>query len=173
MITKLENLVFRAWSYFRTGYGTYLAFPMGFISFISTTYYLTINNIPSLASTFPNLYGYAIMVMLIVPPLGALIGWVHMKKSLAYSSQLYVSAESSPYSYRMRPGVETELGWPMWMLLWGIIEKTSESMGVLSDDDREDIEEVRKKILTLLQGGSIGMPTDLRMTTAAKQKKQK
>jgi hypothetical protein len=109
MRSKTESILFRAWSYFRTGYATYLAFPIGFVGFISTTYYLMISNIHFFASIFPSFYTYVVVMILSIPPLGVIIGWIHMKKSLAFSAQTDVSVESNPYTYKIRRGVTSEI----------------------------------------------------------------
>jgi len=163
-MSKIEELVFRAWSYFRTGYGTYLAFPIGFIGFVSTTYYLMINNIPFLTSVFPSFSIYIIVMLLIVPPLGVLIGWFHMKKSLAYSSQEDVSIESNPYTYKIKPGIMTEVSWPTSLLVLKMWEALLEKEGALSPEIKQEITSIREKIEKLTEGELIGVRPELRLS---------
>ena len=155
---KLEELVFRAWYYFRNGYGTYLSFPIGFFTFISTTYYLAVKEIGFLRDVFPRFYMYAVVAVIIIFPLGVLIGWLHMKRTLAYPAQMAISVESNPYNYKIRPGISSEISWPMWHLMLRAIEKISEKEDILSPEERKKFEELRVKIERLRKGEVIGTP---------------
>ena len=160
---RIEEKIFRAWCYFRTGYSTYLSFILSMLSFTTTTYYLAINNIPFLSNVFPNVSIYIIFLLAFLPPLAIIVGWVHMKKSLAYTSQVFVNVESNPYTYKMQPGIATELSWPMWELIWSIVEDTLGKSGDLTTEQKENIQELLKKIHTLLDGDSVGLTEDLRL----------
>ena len=155
---KLEELVFRSWYYFRNGYSTYLRFPLAFVTFISTTYYLAINNIKFLKDIFPSFTVFAIGAIIIILPLGVLVGWLHMKKTLAYPAQMAINVESNPYNYKIRPGKESEINWPMWQLMLKTMEKISEKDNTLSTDERKEYEELKIKIERLIKGEIIGEP---------------
>ncbi|MCD6263057.1 hypothetical protein J7L60_01420 [Candidatus Bathyarchaeota archaeon] len=155
---KLEELVFRAWYYFRNGYSTYLSFPVGFLTFISTTYYLAIKNIPFLQDIFSRFYLFAIVAVIIIFPLGVLIGWLHMKRTLAYPTQVAITVESNPYNYKIRPGKEAEINYPLWYLMLRILERLSEKEGVLTSKEKKEFEELREKIERLKRGEVIGAP---------------
>ena len=47
-----NNLLFRAWYYFRMGWSTYFAFILAAINTLTVTYFLAIDNYPSLKSVF-------------------------------------------------------------------------------------------------------------------------
>jgi len=162
-MSRLEEKIFRAWYYFRTGYSTYITFVLGIISFTTTTYYLAINNIPFLSKIFPDVFIYIAFLLVFLPPIAVVIGWIHMKKSLAYPSQMSVGVESNPYTYKLQPGISTELSWPMWGLIWSIVEDTLDGSRNLTTEQRTSIQELRKKIRILLDGGSIGLTEDLRL----------
>ena len=74
MKMKLVETVFRAWNYFRTGYGTYLTFFVGFATFVSTTYYLAIRSLPFLQGFFPHFYVFIIVGIAVIVPLGVFVG---------------------------------------------------------------------------------------------------
>ena len=155
---KFEELMFRAWYYFRNGYGTYLSFPVGFVTFVSTTYYLAVKNIGFLQDVFPRFYMFAVAAIIILFPLGVLIGWLHMKRTLAFPTQMAITVESNPYNYRIMPGISSEIRWPMWHLMLRTIEKISEKENVLSLEERKAFEELRVKIERLRKGEIIGAP---------------
>ena len=49
-----KNLSFRGWYYFRTGWSTYFAFILAAINTLTVTYFLAIENYPSLKLVFPS-----------------------------------------------------------------------------------------------------------------------
>ena len=49
-----QNIGFRAWFYFRAGWTTYFAFIFAAINTLTVTYFLAIENYPSLNNIFPN-----------------------------------------------------------------------------------------------------------------------
>ncbi|MHA1627358.1 MAG: hypothetical protein ACTSYT_05710 [Candidatus Asgardarchaeia archaeon] len=155
---KFEELMFRAWYYFRNGYATYLSFPVGFLTFISTTYYLAIKNVPFLQYIFSRFYLFAIVAVIVIFPLGVLIGWLHMKRTLAYPTQVAITVESNPYNYKIRPGKEAEINYPLWYLMLRTLEKLSEKEGVLTSKEKKEFEELREKIERLKRGEVIGAP---------------
>ena len=53
-----QNIGFRGWFYFRQGWTTYFAFIFAAINTMVVTYYLAIENIPSLKTIFPTFYVY-------------------------------------------------------------------------------------------------------------------
>jgi len=161
---NMEEKIFRAWSYFRTGYSTYIAFILGIFSFTSTTYYLAINNIPFLLRIFPNVSIYIIFLTVFLPPLAITVGWIHMKKSLAYPSQVFVGIESNPYTYKIPPGISTEVSWPLTLLNMKMWEAILKSTGALTPEFEEELKIVRKKIESLLRGEMVeSTPKGLRI----------
>ena len=75
MKLKLGELMFRAWYYFRLGYGTYVSFFVSFVMFVSTTYYLAVSNLPFLQEVFPHFFVFVIFGISVITPLSVLIGW--------------------------------------------------------------------------------------------------
>jgi len=167
---RLEELVFRSWYYFRNGYGTYLSFPVGFFTFISTTYYLAIRNIPFLQDILPHFYLFAGVMIMVLFPLGVLMGWLHMKRTLAYPTDVAITVESNPYNYRITPGINEEISWPMYHLLVRTIEKISENENMLSPEEKEEFEEVLTKIDRLRKGEVIGISRQRKISTTLGEK---
>ena len=161
---KIEEKIFRVWYYFRLGYSTYLSFVLGMFSFITTTYFLAINNIPSLSKIFPNMIIYTIFLSLALPPTGTIIGWLHMKRSLAYTEQIVVGIEASPFTYKIQPGIAKELSWPYFIAMVDFMESMLGKNDLLTDEDKAKFTDLRDKAEHLLDGGSLGLPDDLRLT---------
>ena len=74
-----QNLAFRSWFYFRTGWQTYFAFVLAAINTLTVTYFLAIENYPSLKTIFPSFEIYILIVVSIGIPLLVLIGYICLK----------------------------------------------------------------------------------------------
>ena len=91
---------FRGWFYFRMGWSTYFVFILAAINTLTVTYFLAIDNYPTLKAIFPSFEQYAVMMVCIGIPLLILVGYAHFKKTLAYKSEMDVMIESNPYITR-------------------------------------------------------------------------
>lgn len=150
---NLERLLFRAWFYLRIGYGTYIAFFIGFASNIIVIYKLAIAD-TTLATIFPHLSTFTIAAVLIAAPTSSLIGLLHMRRTGAYAADATVSIESNPYIFRIIPGKEQEVFLPLSVLTAkALLKMTGEK---LSDDDRREFEAVLAKAEKLSAGHAVG-----------------
>ena len=82
------------------GWSTYFVFILAAINTLTVTYFLAIDNYPTLKSIFPSFEQYAVMMVCIGIPLLILVGYAHFKKTLAYKSEMDVMVESNPYITR-------------------------------------------------------------------------
>jgi len=163
-LSRLEELVFRAWFYFQKGYSTYLTFLLGIVSFISTTYYLTISHIPYFRNMFPTLTSYVLVLFIILPPVAVAIGWIHMKKTLAFTSQTLVNVESNPYTYKIRPGVSKEVVGPLYLMSVHVWRAILSKEGILTPELDEELDRMEDALKRYVGGEYIGAPKELRMT---------
>lgn len=150
--------MFRAWYYFRIGYSTYLTFLLGYVSTFVTLYYLAIRNMPPLLDLFPHFADFLIAGTLIGGPLAVAIGWVHMKRSGLYASELDVSVEGNPYNYKLIPGYWQEAFAPTFLALLKQNRKILASNRLLSAEEDRTIVELERKLETLISGGYVGEP---------------
>jgi hypothetical protein len=148
----------RLWYYFRIGYSTYLSFLLGFVSTLVTVYYLAIKNMPSLLDVFPHFVPFAIIATLAGIPLAVSIGWAHLKRIPAYSSEQDIAAEANPYNYKLLPGWQTEVWIPTYLELLVQIRRLSESQNLLSEEDKARIKILESKMQRLVEGGMVGTP---------------
>ena len=95
-----QRIGFRGWFYFRIGWSTYFVFILAAINTLTVTYFLAIENYPTLKSIFPSFEQYAVLMVCIGIPLLILVGYAHFKKTVAYKSELDVMVESNPYLTR-------------------------------------------------------------------------
>tara|TARA_Y100000748_G_scaffold286157_1_gene269239 strand:+ start:407 stop:862 length:456 start_codon:yes stop_codon:yes gene_type:complete len=82
------------------GWSTYFAFILAAINTLTVTYFLAIDNYPSLKSVFPSFEVYIVIIVTIGIPLLVIIGYSHYKRTVAFKSEVDVIMESNPYQRR-------------------------------------------------------------------------
>ena len=85
------------WYYFRIGFATYLSFVLGAVNTLVVVWYLAIQNAPAIQSIFGHFLEFGVVATLIGVPLSVGIGWIHIKRSPAYTSELDIGVEANPY----------------------------------------------------------------------------
>ena len=96
----VENLLFRAWFYFRNGWSMYFAFIFAAINTLTVTYFLAIERAPALQTIFPSFFQYVAIVSLIGVPLLIGIGYAHWKRTKARKAEVDIGFETNPYQRR-------------------------------------------------------------------------
>jgi hypothetical protein len=152
------NFLNRAWYYFRLGYSTYLTFLLGYVSTLVTVYYLAIKNIPQLLDIFPKFVPFAVLSTIVGVPLSVTIGWVHLKRSGLFSSEQDISVESNPYLYKLPPGYTKEAAMPATLATIQLLRKLAETNKALTETEKAELDELEKKLKSLLSGGYVGSP---------------
>jgi len=155
---KLLSLVYRSWYYFRIGYGTYLVFLLGYASTLVTVYYLAVRNIPELASFFPKFAVFGVVATFIGVPVSVLTGWLHLKRSPLWRSELDISVEANPYNYRLPPGYWLEAFTPLYMELLTLLRSLAEKEQLLTRDDKLRLDQLKARLRILVEGGYVGKP---------------
>jgi len=138
---NLERIIFRSWFYLRVGYGTYIAFLIGFVSNIIVIYKLAVAD-TSLVSVFPHLTEFTVLAVVIASPLSVIIGLFHMRRTAAFAADASVSMEANPYVYKIVPGKEREVTVPG---------------DKLTAEEKQELERVLAKADKLLMGHSVGL----------------
>ena len=153
-----QNLLFRSWFYFRTGWQTYFAFILAAINTLTVTYFLAIDNYPSLKTVFPSFEIYIFIVVSIGIPLLIFIGYVHFKRSQSFKSEADVLIESNPY--QRRNTVNSELLVRMNLELMTILLKVAKKED-LSDDEIKKITKLHDEIIELSKNRTLTDGTDM------------
>ena len=152
-----KKLPFRAWYYFRIGYGQYFVFLLGLGNMFTLTYYLAISDNPALETIFPSFTVYVIISSSIGIPVLGIIGYIHMKKSPAYSSEQDIAMESQPYHYKLPPGIWSEIYAPFFLSLL-ILERKSITGEKISTEDIDRLNKLEKNLELLKEGQSLPKP---------------
>jgi hypothetical protein len=155
---KTSDLLFRSWYYFRLGYGTYLTFPIGYVSTLVTIYYLAIQNVPGLKEVFSRFVLFGIIATIAIFPLSVATGWVHAKRSRALKSEFEIAAEANPYNYKLPPGINLEVVYPFFEETLAAVKDLLDKQGLLDPKRAKRFEELLQKIDLLLKGGYMGRP---------------
>ena len=153
-----NNIFFRSWYYFRTGWSTYFAFILAAINTLTVTYFLAIENYPDLKSIFPSFEQYVTIIMLIGIPLLVFVGYIHFKRTRAFKSEVDVLIESNPY--QRRNTVNGEINLRLNLKLLGMLIKVSKKES-LAESDLKDIEDLHSKILSFSEERSFTNDADI------------
>ena len=163
-----QNFFFRLWFYFRNGWGTYFAFIFAAINTLTVTYFLAIDEYPVLYDLFPTFLHYVIIISSIGIPILIGVGYVHFKRSLAYSAEADIVTEAHPYNFRILPGWNTEVVFPLYLTLSEMMIKWTKDEK-LNDADIEKLQVLQDKIQKLLKGEMVGEPRKKIDTTYARK----
>ena len=138
-----KNLGFRGWFYFRTGWATYFAFVVAAINALTVTFFLAIENYPSLSVIFPTFFHYIVIVVGIGVPILVLVGYVHFKKSKSFRAEADVLIETNPHIRRILQNTEILL--PAYQKLTEIIVKLSENKK-LTDEELKEVSKLQNQL---------------------------
>jgi hypothetical protein len=130
-----ENLIFRAWYYFRQGWSIYFAFIFSAINTFTVTYYLAIQKAPILKELFPSFALYVIITTAIGIPILTIVGYVHVRRSAAYKAEADIGFEANPHFRRMLLNTEEILR--QHLKISKMIVKLSKNEKLTDEDLRE------------------------------------
>ena len=142
------KLGFRTWYYFKTGWSMYFAFIFAAINTLVVTYYLAIEKVPTLLQLFPSFLHYLSISILIGIPILITIGYIHYKKIPAYSTEVDIATEAHPYYYKLPPGFQPAVLFPMYLSMLQMLVKLSQNEKI-TEEDHKQIKEIEKVILHL------------------------
>ena len=154
----VKNTTFRGWYYFRMGWSTYFAFIFAAINTLTVTYFLAIENYPSLQAIFPSFIQYTVIIALIGVPLLVLIGYIHFKRTPSYRSEAAVTFESNPFARRTL--INSELTLKINQELITLLLKMQKGEKI-NDKVIEQIQKTQTEISSLVEKRTIFSKEDL------------
>lgn len=119
------------------------------------TYYLAVENLPGLKQVFPSFGLYIGVFAGVGIPLLVLVGYVHYKRSSAYAAEADINVEAYPYWYKLPPGWNVELLFPLYGMMMKLLVKISNNEKI-TEEDKKSIADIQEKIDHLLKGGYLG-----------------
>ena len=135
------------------------AFPVSVFNTVVIVYYLLIPNVAQLQFVFSSFVIFLVVAALVAVPLAVGFGWIHIKRSPAYTSEIDISIEANPYYYKLPPGFWREAYAPLYLELLQLNKRLLEAQNILTQDDRARIEQLERKMHVLIRGGRVGTPT--------------
>ena len=138
---------FRGWFYFRMGWSTYFVFILAAINTLTVTYFLAIDNYPTLKSIFPSFEQYALLMISVGIPVLILVGYAHFKKTVAYKSEMDIMIESNPYIARNT--VNADLSLKLNLKLISLLLRMSNGEKI-EKNEIDEIEKFHRLILKLV-----------------------
>lgn len=149
-----KNLGYRAWFFFRTGWSTYFALLFSAVNTMVVTYYLAIEKITFLEEIFPSFAHYFIILSAIGVPILVFVGYIHYKRTSAFTSEVDIGTENNPYYFKLPPGYWQDVIIPFYLTVSEMMIKTSRDK--LTDDELKKIEDLQEKMDILIKGGYVG-----------------
>ncbi len=172
-ILNFRRLLYRSWFYFRIGYGTYIALPVGLASNAVVLYELAIIKNRYLSPIFTSLTVFAVVALIVFIPVGILVGLYHMKRTGAFAADASVGTESNPYIYKVVPGKEREVFLPLMMLTARALAKILDEKKTMTTEEKREFEHVLAKANSLLQGQVVGLPSQATSQTRSTTENEK
>ena len=125
------------------GWSLYFAFILAAVNTLTVTYFLAIDNYPSLKQFFPTFEVYILSMVFVGIPTLAFIGYVHYRRSPAYTAEIGVTFQSNPYQARNL--INGELNLRLNQALLKIIVKLSQNEKFESHEI-EEITSMQKEV---------------------------
>ena len=107
---------------------------MAAVNVLTVTYFLAIENYPTLHVIFPTFLHYILIAVFIGVPLLVLVGYAHYKRSAAYSAEADINVEAYPYWYKLPPGWNKEVVFPLYLSMLNIMIKMSKNEKLSPDE---------------------------------------
>ena len=124
---------------------------------LTVTYFLAIENYPVLNTIFPSFLHYVAIAVFTGVPILVLVGYVHYKRSSAFKAEADINVESYPYWYKLPPGWNKEVVFPLYLSMLNIMIKMSKNEK-LSPDEIDKITNIQKSLSSLIDGGYVAKP---------------
>ncbi len=148
----------RLWYYFRTGYLTYFIFVLGAVNTLAIVYGLLIQSVPPLKQFFTSVVVFAVFAASVGVPSAITVGWLHLKKSPAYASEVDIAVEANPYYYKLPPGYHLTVYAPVYLETVRLLRKILSNRKQLDSKSAERLNMLEARLEHLIRGGWVGQP---------------
>jgi hypothetical protein len=165
-----QNIGFRSWFYFRTGWSMYFAFILSAINTLTVTYYLAVEKIPVLIQIFPSFLHYVIIFVGIGFPILVTTGYAHFKRTSARKAEVDISVETNPYMIRTL--VNSEYILKLNLALSNLLLKL-QTKQKLSENEINEISEIQDELKSFMKDRNVSKERDLEFFRKMSQSKIK
>jgi len=165
-----QNLGFRSWFYFRTGWSMYFAFILSAINTLTVTYYLAVEKVPILVEIFPSFLHYIVIFVGVGFPILVITGYAHYKKTSARKAEVDINVETNPYMIRTL--VNSEYILKLNLTLSNLLLK-SQNNQKLSEIEIKEIEDTNTELKSFMEDRNVSKERDLDFFRKISQSKVK
>ena len=165
-----QNLGFRSWFYFRTGWSMYFAFILSAINTLTVTYYLAVEKVPILVEIFPSFLHYVVIFVGVGFPILVITGYAHYKKTSARKAEVDINVETNPYMIRVL--VNSEYILKLNLTLSNLLLK-SQNNQKLSEIEIKEIEDTNTELKSFMEDRNVSKERDLDFFRKISQSKVK
>jgi len=165
-----QNLGFRSWFYFRTGWSMYFAFILSAINTLTVTYYLAVEKVPILVEIFPSFLHYVVIFVGVGFPILVITGYAHYKKTSARKAEVDINVETNPYMIRTL--VNSEYILKLNLTLSNLLLK-SQNNQKLSEIEIKEIEDTNTELKSFMEDRNVSKERDLDFFRKISQSKVK
>ena len=128
---------------------------------LTVTYFLAIENYPVLNTIFPSFLHYVVIAVFTGVPMLVLVGYIHYKRSSAFKAEADINVEAYPYWYKLPPGWNKEVVFPLYLQMINLMIKISKNEK-LSTDETKEMSDIQKSLSSLIEGGYVGKPARMK-----------
>ena len=128
---------------------------------LTVTYFLAVENYPVLDTLFPSFLHYVFIAVVIGVPMLILVGYIHYKRSAAFTAEADINVEAYPYWYKLPPGWNKEVVFPLYLQMINLMIKISKNEK-LSTDETKEMSDIQKSLSSLIEGGYVGKPARMK-----------
>ena len=153
-----QNLGFRSWFYFRTGWSMYFAFILSAINTLTVTYYLAVEKVPALVEIFPTFLHYVVIFIGLGFPILVATGYAHYKRTSARKAEVDISVETNPYMIRTL--VNSEYILKLNLSLSNLLLK-SQNNQKLTEEEMKEILEIQNELKSFMKERNVSKERDL------------
>ena len=153
-----QNLGFRSWFYFRTGWSMYFAFILSAINTLTVTYYLAVEKIPTLAEIFPSFLHYIVIFVAVGVPILVTTGYAHYKKTSARKAEVDISIETNPYMVRILVNSEYILKLNLTLSTFLLKLQTEQK---LSENEIKEMSDIQNELNSYMKDRNVSKERDL------------
>jgi len=153
-----QDIGFRSWFYFRTGWSMYFAFILSAMNTLTVTYYLAVEKVPTLVEIFPTFLHYVVVFVVIGFPLLVTTGYAHFKRTSARKAEVDISVETNPYMIRTL--VNSEYILKLNLTLSTLLLKLQTEQK-LSENEIKEISDIQNELNSYMKDRNVSKERDL------------
>ena len=153
-----QDIGFRSWFYFRTGWSMYFAFILSAMNTLTVTYYLAVEKVPTLVEIFPTFLHYVVVFVVIGFPLLVTTGYAHFKRTSARKAEVDISVETNPYMIRTLVNSEYILKLNLTLSTVLLKLQTKEK---LSENEIKEVADIQNELKSFLKDRNVSKERDL------------